>query len=318
MKNVTFSSLAYDSKKKKTRREKFLEEMDRVIPWEELIPIINPYYPRIGNGRQPMPISRMLRIYFMQQWYGLSDPAMEDSLYDIESMRRFAGIDLEIDVVPDETTILNFRHLLEKHNLTKKIFDKTRRYLTEKGLLLREGTIVDATIINAPSSTKNQEKTRDPEMSSTRKGNQYYFGMKAHIGTDTGKGLAHSIVVTDASVHDSQVMDELVHGEEQAVYGDRAYSNETKKAEYEARGIKWCVNLRGCRYRQLTEAEKARNHQRSQVRAKVEHAFLVVKHLWRYQKVRYKGLYKNAVQVFSLFALANLYLVRHDLQMIEA
>lgn len=318
MKSVTFASLAYDSKKKKTRREKFLEEMDRVVPWSKLLPLITPYYPRVGNGRQPMSMERMLRIYCMQQWYKLSDPEMEDSLYDTESMRRFAGIDLETDVIPDETTILNFRHLLEERHLTEKIFEQTNRYLREKGLFIRQGTIVDATIITAPSSTKNQDKARDPEMKSTRKGNQYYFGMKAHVGTDTGKGLVHDIVVTDASVHDSQVMDKLVHGEEEVVYGDRAYSSEKKKQEYEARGFKWCVNLRGNRWHQLTEEEKAINHHRSQVRAKGEHAFLVVKHLWHYQKVKYKGLYKNAAQMFSLFALANLYLVRRELQEMTA
>ncbi len=318
MMTVSFASLAYENKKKRTRREKFLQEMDQVIPWEELLQIIKQYYPRAGNGRQPMPLGRMLRIYFMQQWYGLSDPAMEDALYDIESMRRFADIDLEVDVIPDETTILHFRHLLEKHQLTKKIFEKTQQYLTEKGLLLREGTIVDATIISAPSSTKNQDKTRDKEMKQTKKGNQWYFGMKAHVGTDTRKGLAHSVVVTDAAVHDSQVMDELVHGEEQAIYGDRAYTSEKKRQEYEARGIKWHVNRKACRHYQLTPEDMAYNRRQSQIRAKGEHAFLVVKHLWHYQKVRYKGLFKNAVQVFSLFALANFYLVRHELQTIRA
>ena len=318
MRTVSFASLAYENKKKKTRREKFLEEMNQVIPWEELLQIVKKYYPVAGNGRQPMPMERMLRIYFMQQWYGLSDPAMEDALYDIESMRQFADIDIETDVIPDETTILNFRHLLEKHNLTKQIFEKTKRYLSEKGLLLREGTIVDATIINAPSSTKNQDRTRDKEMRQTKKGNQWYFGMKAHVGTDTGRGLAHSIVVTDAAVHDSQVMDELLHGEEEAVYGDKAYASEEKKEEYEGRGVKWCVHLKANRGRQLNQEEVECNHKRSQIRAKGEHAFLVVKHLWRYQKVRYKGLYKNAVQVFSLFALANLYLVRRELSLTEA
>src|SRR4030043_308445 len=318
MKTVSFASLAYDNKKKKTRREKFLEEMDKVIPWEELLQDIKKYYPKGGNGRQPMPLERMLRIYFMQQWYGLSDPAMEDALYDIESMRRFADIDIATDVVPDETTILHFRHLLERHGLTKKIFEKTQRYLTEKGLLLREGTIVDATIINAPSSTKNQDKTRDKEMKQTKKGNQWYFGMKAHVGTDTGRGLAHSVVVTDAGVHDSQVMDELKHGEEQAVYGDRAYTSEKKREEDEARGIKWCVNRKACRHYQLTPEDVEYNQKQSQIRANGETAFLVVKHLWHYQKVRYKGLFKNAAQVFSLFALANLYLVRHELQAIRA
>jgi IS5 family transposase len=317
MMTVSFASLAYENKKKKTRREKFLEEMDKVIPWEELLQDIKKYYPKAGNGRQPIPLARMLRIYFMQQWYGLSDPAMEDALYDIESLRRFADIDIEVDVIPDETTILHFRHLLEKHELTRKLFEKTKQYLSEKGLLLREGTIVDATIISAPSSTKNQDKTRDKEMKQTKKGNQWYFGMKAHVGTDTGRGLVHSVVVTDAGVHDSQVMDELLHGEEQAVYGDRAYTSEKRKTDFEDRGIKWCVNRKGCRYRQLTPEDVEYNHKQSQVRAKGEHAFLVVKHLWRYQKVRYKGLFKNTAQVFSLFALANLYMVRHDLRLMR-
>jgi IS5 family transposase len=318
MKTVSFASLAYVNKKKKTRREKFLEEMDKVIPWDELLQDIKEYYPKAGNGRQPMPLARMLRIYFMQQWYGLSDPAMEDALYDIESMRRFADIDLENDEVPDETTILHFRHLLEKHELTKKIFEKTKRYLLEKGLLLREGTIVDATIVSAPTSTKNQSNTRDKEMHQTKKGNQWYFGMKAHVGTDTGKGLVHSVVVTDAAVHDSQVMDELLHDEEQAVYGDRAYTSEKRKADYEARGIKWRVNRKAYRHHQLSPEDVEYNHKQSQIRAKGEHAFLVVKHLWHYQKVRYKGLFKNAAQVFSLFALANLYLVRRELQLTRA
>src|SRR4030043_1612013 len=246
MNTLSFASLAYDNKKKKTRREKFLQEMDRVIPWKDLIQIIEEYYPKAGNGRQPMPLEMMLRIYFMQQWYALSDPAMEDALYDIESMRRFANIDIAADVIPDETTILHFRHLLEKYNLTRKIFEKTKQYLSEKGLLLREGTIVDATIISAPSSTKNRDKTRDKEMKQTKKGNQWYFGLKAHVGTDPGKGLVHSVGVTDAGVHDSQVMDELWHGKERAVYGDRAYTREKRKVEYEARGIKWCVNRKAC------------------------------------------------------------------------
>lgn len=318
MKRASFASLAYENKKKKTRREKFLGEMEQAIPWEELLQVVRRHYPEAGNGRQPMPLERMLRIYFMQQWYGLSDPGMEDALYDSESMRRFADIDIEADVIPDETTILNFRHLLERHNLTKKIFEETRRYLSEKGLLLREGTIVDATIINAPSSTKNRDKTRDKEMKQTKKGNQWYFGMKAHVGTDTRRGLAHSVVVTDAAVHDSRIMDKLLHGKELAVYGDKAYANDSKKTEYEAKGIDWCINRKANRGQKLTQEDRDYNHRQSQIRAKGEHAFLVVKHLWHYQKVRYKGLYKNAAQVFSLFALANLYLVRNDLRMMAA
>ena len=315
MKTMSFASLAYENKKKKTKREKFLEDMDKVIPWDELIEEIKRYYPKAGNGRQPMPLKRMLKIYFMQQWYKLSDPAMEDTLYDSESIRRFAEIDMETDVIPDETTILHFRHLLEKHELTRKIFTKTNQYLLDKGLLLREGTIVDATIISAPSSTKNRDNSRDNEMHSTKKGNQWYFGMKAHIGTDTGKGLVHSVVVTNAAVHDSQVMDKLLHGEEQSVYGDSAYTSGKRQMEYEEKGIKWCINRKGCRHYQLSAEDIEYNHKQSQTRARVEHVFRVVKHLWGYQKVRYKGLYKNAVQVFSLFALANLYLVRNELKM---
>jgi transposase, IS5 family len=318
MMTASFASLAYENKKKKTRREKFLEEMEQVIPWDELLTEIKKYYPKAGNGRQPMPLKRMLKIYFMQQWYKLSDPAMEDALYDSESLRRFAEIDIAVDIIPDESTILHFRHLLEKHELMKKIFEKTKQYLSDKGLLLREGTIVDATIINAPSSTKNRDKTRDKDMHSTKKGNQWYFGMKAHIGTDTGKGLVHSVVVTNAAVHDSQVMDELLHGDEQSIYGDSAYSGETRKTGYEAKGVKWCVNRKGCRHYLLSPEDAEYNHMQSQTRAKVEHAFRVVKHLWGYQKVRYKGLFKNAAQVFSLFALANLYLARHDLLVTRA
>lgn len=316
-KRVSFSSLAYETKKKKTRREKFLEEMDRVIPWEALLKITRKRYPKKGNGRQPMPLERMLRIYFLQQWYGLSDPGMEDALYDSESMRRFAGIDLESDPVPDETTILNFRHYLEEYHLTEKIFEKTKQYLSEKGVMLREGTIVDATIINAPPSTKNESRTRDPEMKQTKKGNQWYFGMKAHVGTDTDRGLVHSVVVTNAAVHDSQVMDDLLHGKERSVYGDKAYSDTGKCREFESRGIEWHIDRKGSTNRSLTQEDKEWNHEQHRTRAKGEHAFLVVKHLWGYRKVRYKGLYKNAAQVFSLFALANLYLVRRDLLLLR-
>ena len=317
MKTLSFASLAYEQKKKKTRREQFLEEMDRVIPWEDMVEIIRPHYPKAGNGRQPMPLEMMLRIYFMQQWYGLSDPAMEDALYDIESIRRFAVIDLQTDAVPDETTILHFRHLLEKHKLTKKLFEQSRRYLIDKGLMVREGTIVDATILNAPSSTKNKENARDKEMKQTKKGNQWYFGMKAHVGTDTGKGLVHSVIVTNAAVHDSKVMSKLLHGEEEAVYGDKAYAGEARQKECEARGIEWRVKRKAYRGKQLTEEDKEYNHRHGKIRAKVEHVFQVVKHLWKYQKVRYKGLYKNKVQVYSLFMLANLYIVRREIQMIK-
>lgn len=318
MKRASFASLAYDNKKKKTRREKFLEEMDQVIPWEELLATVKKYYPKASNGRHPMPLEWMLKIYFMQQWYGLSDPAMEDALYDSESMRRFAGIDLGEDMIPDETTILNFRHLLEKHKLTEKIFEQTRLYLKDRGLLVREGTIVDATIIDAPSSTKNREKSRDAEMKQTKKGNRWYFGMKAHVGTDTRRGLVHRVIVTNASVHDSRVMDDLLSGEETVVYGDKAYADEVKRNKYRERGIEWCINRKGSRSRPLSYEDREWNHVHNRIRAKGEHAFHVVKCLWNYRKVRYKGLVKNAAQIFSLFALANLYLVRKELVMTRA
>ena len=263
--------------------------MDEVIPWEAMVKIISPYYPKAGNGRQPMRLEMMLRIYFMQQWYGLSDPAMEDALYDIEAIRRFAGIDLQTDAVPDETTILHFRHLLEKHKLTEKLFEQSRRYLIDKGLMVREGTIVDATLLNAPSATKNKGNARDKEMKQTRKGNQWYFGMKAHVGTDTGKGLVHSVVVTNAAVHDAKVMGELLHGEEKAVYGDKAYTGEERQKECEASGIEWRVKRKAYRGEPLTEEDKEYNHRYGKVWAKGEHAFQVVKHLWKYRKVRYKG-----------------------------
>ena len=315
MEQQSFASLAYDNKKKKTRREIFLQEMDKVIPWKLLTKPIKKHYPKDGNGRRPYPLETMLRIYFMQQWYQLSDPAMEDSLYDIESVRRFAGLDLE-QAIPDETTVLNFRRLLEKHNLTTRLFEQMAGYLEDNGLLLNAGTIVDATIVNAPSSTKNQEKQRDVEMKQTKKGNQWFFGMKAHVGTDT-QGRAHSVVVTDASVHDSQILDDLLHGEEEVLYGDKAYADEKKKQDFEAEGKTWRINRRAKRGKKLNIADRSFNKKSNRTRAKVEHLFGVIKNLWNYRKVRYKGLSKNAAQVFSLMALANLYLARHDIAQLQ-
>ena len=310
MKQNSFADLAYDHKKKKTRKERFLGEMDAILPWKLLLKPIQKRYPKFGNGRPPIAPEIMLRIYFMQQWYGLSDPAMEDSLYDIESMRRFSRINL--DTVPDETTICKFRHFLEDNNLTKKLFQETEKYLSARGLILSEGTIVDASIIEAPSSTKNSKKQRDPDMKQTKKGNAWHFGMKAHIGTDT-QGRVHSIVVTDAATHDSVVMDELLHGEESIVYGDKAYANKEKKAAFESNGGQWRINRKANRGRKLNCADRSFNRKSNKVRAKVEHAFGVVKNLWGYRKVRYHGLEKNAAQVFTLFALANLYMARREL-----
>jgi IS5 family transposase len=284
--------------------------MDAVLPWDLLLAPILEHYPKAGGGRRPMGALVMLRIYFMQQWYGLSDPAMEDSLYDVESMRRFAGVDL--NGVPDETTICKFRHFLEAHGLTEALFEQAKRYLSRQGLMVSEGTIVDATIIHAPCSTKNRERKRDPEMASTKKGNTWHFGMKAHVGSDP-KGRVHSVVTTAASVHDSQVMDACLHGKERTIYGDKAYADQTRKEQAEANDIEWRVLRKARRGKRLNCADLSFNKKSNRTRARVEHPFGVIKHLWGYRKVRYRGLAKNTAQLLTLFALTNFYLVRREL-----
>jgi len=308
----TFAGLAWSQKGKVTRREQFLAEMDRVIPWAQLIALIAPYYPKAGKGRQPLGLEKMLRIYFLQQWFNLSDPQAEDAIYDSESMRRFAGVELSEDVVPDETTILRFRHLLEEHHLTAAIFAAVRDLLAEKRLLLQAGTIVDATIIAAPSSTKNATQARDPEMRQTKKGNTWYFGMKVHIGTDL-HGLVHSLTTTHAAQADVAQLPALVHGAERAIYGDRAYWSEGLRAAFRRRGVRFRVQRRGTRTAPLTAGWQAINRTRARIRARGEHPFLVVKRLWGFAKVRYRGLAKNAARAFAVFALANLYMVRYRL-----
>jgi transposase, IS5 family len=312
MKQATFASLAFEHKKKLTRREQFLKEMDQVVPWARLVRRIERHYPRAGNGRAPMPLEMMLRIYFLQQWFNLSDPAAEDSLYDIESMRRFCGIELGDQSVPDETTILNFRRLLEQHRLTETIFKEVNRLLTDKRLLLKSGTLVDATIISAPSSTKNEEKARDPQMTQTRKGNQWYFGMKVHIGTDR-RGIAHTATITTAKDADITQLPKLLHGKEGVVHGDRGYFSKEANRYLRKRGIRSRLQKRAAAGHPLTDTEKARNQRWSKVRARVEHPFHVIKRLWGFAKVRYRGLHKNTVRVFALLALSNLYLVRRRL-----
>jgi IS5 family transposase len=312
MKQRTFASGSWEKKGKVTRRGRFLAEMDAVIPWKHLGSLIEPHYPKAGNGTQPMPMQRMLRIYFMQQWFNLSDPAMEDSLYDSESMRRFAGIDLGDDAVPDETTILRFRHLLEKHGLTESIFKQIRTLLEQKRLLLKSGTIVDATIIEAPPSTKNQDQARDPEMHQTKKGGEWHFGMKAHVGTDT-RGIVHSLTTTPANLSDVGQMGQLLHGQEREVFGDQAYWSESHRQGALARGIRYRINRRPNPGRPLTRHERRLNRLRSATRARGEHAFQVVKCLWGFTKVRYRGLAKNTARLFTAFALANLYLLRRRL-----
>ena len=308
----TFAELAWSAKKKTTRREQFLAEMNAVVPWKDLVAVVAPHYPVAGGGRRPMPLERMLRIYFVQQWFDLSDPAAEDAIYDSESIRRFVGIELSEDAVPDETTILHFRHLLEEHQLTARVFDRVRELLKAKGLLLTSGTIVDATIISAPSSTKNATGTRDPEMRQTRKGNQWYFGMKVHVGTDL-HGLVHSLTTTDAATADITQTVDLLHGDERALYGDKAYWAAWLQTACEEAQIRYRVNRRGTTGGPLSPRWEAINRARSRHRARGEHAFHVVKRLWGFTKVRYRGLAKNTTRIYTLFALANLYLVRKKL-----
>jgi len=303
----------FEKYKKPTKREKFLAEMERVVPWKELYALIEPFYPKAGKGRPPVGLERMLRIHFLQSWFNLSDPAAEEALYDMESMRRFVGIDLGNEPVPDETTICKFRHLLEAHGLGERIFQEVNAHLEEKGLRLSEGTIMDATIINAPSSTKNQDKKRDPDMHSTKKGNQYYFGMKIHVGVDSESRTVHSLVTTPANVHDSKMVEDILHGEENAVFGDSAYMGKTEEIAKKAPGALDLTQTRGTKNRKLTEEEKETNRLLSKTRSRGEHIFLIAKRIFGFSKVRYRGLAKNTNFAFVLFALSNLYMVRRDL-----
>ena len=289
----TFASVAWQQKGRQTRRERFLAEMDAVIPWAGLLALLEPHYPKAGRGRQPLGLEKMLRIYFLQQWFNLSDPQAEDAIYDSESMRRFARVELGDDIVPDETTILRFRHLLEEHRLTAAIFETVNGLLTAKRLLLKSGTIVDATIIAAPSSTKNAAQARDPEMKQTRKGNAWHFGMKLHVGTDP-KGRVHSLTATHAGAADITQLPQLLHGDERVLYGDQAYWKAADRQALEARGVR--VSGESVRRQPPPAAERAlARHQSGAVatRARGEHAFHVVKRLWGFAKVRYRGIAKN-------------------------
>ena len=314
-KQMTFASLAHATKKKVTRREKFLAEMEAVVPWSRLLVLIEPHYPRMGSkgGRPAIPLAVMLRIYCLQQWYALSDPMAEESLYDSDAMRRFAGLELGDDRIPDETTILNFRHLLERHVLTEAIFAEVNEYLAENGVTLRSGTLVDATIIDAPSSTKNKTGKRDPDMSSTKKGNDWYFGMKAHIGVDADSGIVHSLDTTTAKVHDSRIWDDLLHGAETSVWADKAYVSAERADAFAGPGKFWGVMRKAPKGGELHPDDEYINRLIAKVRSRVEHPFRVLKRQFGYIKTRYRGLAKNRAQLFSLFALGNLYLVRRRL-----
>src|ERR1700682_2900021 len=298
---------------KKKRRQIFLEEMEQVVPWPELCALFEPHYPKPGNGRPPVGVERMLRIYLLQQWFNLSDPAVEEALYDSLVMRRFVEIDLGREPVPDETTVCRFRHLLEAHDLGQQLFDEVHRHLAAKGLKVATGTIVDATIINAPSSTKNAEKARDPEMHQTKKGNQWYFGMKAHLGVDSRTKLIHAVLATPANVADSTVLPELLHGQETRVWGDQAYRGQ--RAVIRAHGPKARdFTNRSYRHRGVVdEVERAKNRTKSKVRARVEHAIGVIKRVFGFAKVRYRGLNKNTHRLLITCALAHLFMARRHL-----
>ena len=314
MTQLSFATLDHRNKKKQTKRERFLGEMDTVVPWATLVGLIEPHYPKGGKGRRPYPLEVMLRIYFLQQWYQLSDPGAEEALYDIQSMRAFAGLELGRDAIPDETTILNFRHLLEAHDLTKAIFEAVSAHLEDRGALLRGGTIMDATLIAASPSTKNKDRKRDPEMSQSKKGNQWYFGMKAHIGVDARSGLVHTAGVTTGKVHDAKVMDNLIREDDRAVFADKGYVNEKKKRAARRAGVYWAVKEKPKAGRRLSSSQLKRNRRHGAIRAKVEHVFRVLKCQFGYRKVRYRGIEKNGAQVFALLALANLFLARRQLR----
>lgn len=300
---------------KTTRRGKFLAEMDQVVPWSELAAVIEPVYPKVSpaGGRPPVPLERMLRIYFLQQWFNLSDPAVEEALYDSETMRRFAGIDLGQEAVPDETTVLNFRHLLEKHKLGKTLLTAINRYLHENGIKIAKGTIVDATIINAPSSTKNKDGKRDPEMHQTKKGQQWYFGMKAHVAVDSKTKLIHTILASAANVADRDALPYLLHGKETRVWGDQAYRGQKAAITKVAKRARDFTNQRYRWGSRVDEGIRAMNRRKSSVRSKVEHAIGVIKRVFGFQKVRYRGLAKNLHRLQVTAGLANLFMVRHRL-----
>jgi IS5 family transposase len=295
---------------KPTRRDEFLKAMDALVPWSALCEEIAPHYPKAGNGRPPVGLERMLRMYFVQHWFNLADQACEEALYDSANLRRFVGIDLGREPVPDATTLLRFRRLLESNKLGEALFARVNEELKERGYKVQTGTIVDATIIGAPSSTKNKQKARDPEMHQTRKGQQWYFGMKLHIGVDSKTGLVHSARVTAANEHDKHSIPDLLHGEERRVYGDSAYHRQKELIASKAPHAQDFTNERTRWKGYVDEEAKRKNRTKSKVRAKVEHVFAVVKRQWGFTKVRYRGLAKNATRALVALALANLYLTR--------
>jgi IS5 family transposase len=298
---------------RKSKREQFLEEMEQIIPWAELQGLIEPHYPKGENGRPPVGLSIMLRVYFLQQWFNLSDPGAEEALYESPALRRFAGVDLGRAPAPDESTILQFRHLLEKHDLGGAMLQTVNEYLESRGIRISRGTIVDATIIHAPSSTKNRSGERDPEMHQTRKGKQWYFGLKAHIGVDSKQGHVHSVCTSAASVADKHMLPDLLHGEERKVWGDGAYQGQGEAIRQAAPQAQDMTSRRVQYKNFVDELQKAKNRVKARVRAKVEHPFRILKRIFGFEKVRYRGLKKNHQRLCACFALVNLYLHRKRL-----
>jgi IS5 family transposase len=315
MSQLTFGDAEYAGKGKTTRRERFLTEMDQVVPWKSLLGLIEPFYPEAGRGRQPYPLDTMLRVHLMQNWFGLSDPGMEEALYEVASMRQFARLNL-LEAMPDESTILRFRHLLEQNEIAPQILERVNAHLNRQGLLLKHGTMVDATIIEAPSSTKNASGERDPEMHQTKKGNDWHFGMKAHIGADADSGLVHTVVTTPANEADVAQVDQLLHGKEKVVHADAGYIGAQAYAPQAK--VDWQIARKRGQINKIANAKQRTKAQReekskAQIRARVEHPFRVIKCQFGYMKVRFKGLMKNTAQIVTLFALANLYLARQRL-----
>ena len=298
---------------KKTRRAEFLEEMERVVPWAKLCALIEPHYAKVGGGRRPRELEQMLRIYFVQQWFNLSDPAVEEALYDSLALRDFVGIDLGKEPAPDETTVCKFRHLLEEQGLGRQMLEAVNLHLQSQGVRLSKGTIVDATLIHAPSSTKNERQERDPEMKQTKKGNQWYFGMKAHVGVDSKTKIIHTVVATPANVADAKVLPELLHGEETRVWGDQGYCGQGERIRERAPRARDCTHRRYRYHGRVNEVERAKNRNKSRIRSKVEHVFGVMKLKFGFVKVRYRGLQKNGNRLFATCALVNLYIARKKL-----
>ena len=308
---ASFADLEYASKKRQTRREVFLNEMEAVVPWSALLARLEPHYPKSGRrGRQPMALDSMLRIYCAQNWFNLSDRQMEDALYEIESLRRFCGFGSVTEALPDETTILNFRHFLEEHDLTTAMLDEINTHLKARGLLVSKGSMVDATIIHAPSSTKNQDKARDPEMHQTKKGNQWYFGMKIHVGADVDSGAVHSVEVTAANEADITMLPKLLRPEDEVIFADAGYNSDEYKRGSRKLRLRWCVQDKRKPGRNLSSSQKKRNRKWSSIRARVEPVFRAIKRQFGFTKTRYRGLAKNAAQVNMLVGLANVYMLR--------